>query len=94
MSEFEWDENKRRINLEKHGLDFADARWVFTDEAYVTPDTRKEYGERRYTLYGPLFGRIVVVTFVVRDDAIRIISMRKANSREQKSYTHKRSGSN
>ena len=42
-------------------------------------------------LYGPLFGRLVVVVFTVRGDVIRILSMRKANQREQRSYDQKRS---
>jgi uncharacterized protein len=89
--EFRWDENKRLGNLAKHGLDFEDAHWVFTDEAFVTEDTRREYGEPRFLLYGPLSGRIVVVVFTARDDVIRILSMRKANQREQRSYDQKRS---
>jgi len=40
-------------------------------------------------LVGPLFGRLVVVVFTMRDDTIRIISMRKANTREQKRYVQK-----
>lgn len=89
--EFEWDENKRLSNFAKHGLDFEDVPWVFTDEAFVVEDTRKEYGEPRFILYGPLFERIVVVAFAVRGDVIRILSMRKANQREQRSYYPKRS---
>ena len=91
LMELTWDENKRLSNLAKHGLDFEDAHWVFTDEAFVTEDARREYGEPRFILYGPLFGRIVVVVFAMRDDVIRILSMRKANQREQRSYNQKRS---
>jgi uncharacterized DUF497 family protein len=91
LTEFTWDENKRLSNLAKHGLDFEDAHWVFTDEALAAEDTRREYGEPRFILYGPLFVRIVVVVFTVRDDVMRILSMRKANQREQKNYDQKRS---
>jgi len=91
---FEWDEKKRIRNIEKHGLDFNDAHQIFTDEAYVVEDARINYDETRYVLYGPLFGRIVVAAFTVREDVIRIISMRKANKREQASYFQKRSESN
>jgi uncharacterized DUF497 family protein len=89
--EFTWDEGKRLINLTKHGLDFEDAHWALTDEAFVVEDMRGEYGEPRFILYGPLFGRIVVIAFTMRGDVIRIISMRKANQREQRSYHQKRS---
>jgi uncharacterized protein len=89
--EFTWDKNKRLSNLAKHGLAFEDAPWVFTDEAFVVEDTRNEYGEPRLILYGPLFGRIVAVVFTVRDDVMRLLSMRKANQREHRSYDQKRS---
>ena len=89
--EFNWDEGKRLSNLTKHGLDFEDAHWAFTDETFVIEDTRREYGEPRFILYGPLFGRVVVVAFTVRGDDIRILSMRKANQRERRSYDQKRS---
>ncbi len=92
--EFEWDEDKRRINLRKHGLDFEDAHRVFTDDAFVIEDDREEYGEDRYLLFGLLYERIVVIAFTARDDVIRIISMRKASKREQRSYVQKRFGAN
>jgi hypothetical protein len=92
--EFEWDEAKRLDNLKNHGLDFEDAKVVFNDEAYVIEDARRDYGEKRFILFGPLFGRIVVVVFTVRNDSIRIISMRKANQREQSYYAKKRSEAN
>ena len=90
--EFEWDEDKRRINLRKHGLDFADAHRAFTEDAFIIVDDREDYGEGRYILLGLLYERIVVIVFTVRDDVIRIISMRKANKREQKSYVQRRFG--
>jgi len=90
--EFEWDEDKRRINLRNHGLDFANAHRVFTKDAFVTVDDREDYGEERYTLLGLMRERIVVIAFTVRYDVIRIISMRKANKREQKNYVQKRFG--
>lgn len=87
---FEWDENKRRINLQKHGLDFADAYQAFTEDAFVIIDDREDYGESRYILLGLMRERIKVIAFTVRGDVIRIISMRKANKREQKSYGQRR----
>jgi uncharacterized DUF497 family protein len=90
--EFEWDENKRRINLRDHGLDFADAYRAFTEDAFVVPDDRKDYGEDRYILLGLMRERIVVIAFTAQDDVIRIISMRKANKRERESYVQRRFG--
>ena len=90
---FEWDENKRRINLQKHGPDFEDAHLVFTDDAFVIEDPHDDYDEIRYILQGMLEQFIVIVVFTVRDDEIiRIISMRKANKREQENYVQKRFG--
>ncbi len=90
--EFEWDENKRRINLREHGLDFADAYLAFTEDTFVITDDREDYGEDRYILLGLMRERIVVIAFTVRGDVIRVISMRKANKREQKSYVQRRFG--
>ncbi len=87
---FEWDHNKRRINLDKHGLDFEDASRVFTEDAYVIEDAREDYSEPRYILTGLLYSRVVVVAFTVHHDVIRIISMRKATKREQNHYVKKR----
>lgn len=92
--EFEWDENKRRINLQKHSLDFANAHLAFTEDAFVIPDDRENYGEDRYILLGLVRERIVVIAFTIRDDVIRVISMRKANKREQKSYVQRQFGTN
>ena len=90
--EFVWDESKRRSNLQKHGLNFADAYRAFTDDAFVIVDDREDYGEDRYILLGLVYERIVVIAFTVRGDVIRIIPMRKANKREQKSYVQTRFG--
>ncbi|MGI8786590.1 MAG: BrnT family toxin [Pyrinomonadaceae bacterium] len=46
---FEWDENKRRINLQRHGIDFADAKQVFENERYTIIDDRFDYGERDFS---------------------------------------------
>lgn len=90
---FEWDENKRRINLQKHGLDFRDAHLVFNDDAFVLEDPHNDYDETRYILQGMLHQHIVIIIFTVWDvDVIRIISMRKANNRERESYVKKRFG--
>ena len=94
IMEFEWDGNKRRINLQKHGLDFADAYRAFTEDAFIIADDREDYGEDRYILLGLMRERIVVIVFTVRDDVIRVISMRQANKRERKSYVHRRCGTN
>lgn len=89
---YEWDEAKNRSNRAKHGLDFADAEQVFAGRCVTFVDDRFDYGERRLVSLGTLAGRVVVMAHSPRGhDATRIISMRKANRREQKIYQKRRS---
>ena len=83
---YEWDEAKSRANLEKHGLAFEDAEEVFEGDVITVVDQRKDYGEPRFATLGALRGRVVFVAHTVRANTVRIISMRKANEREQKIY--------
>jgi len=83
---YEWDEAKSRINLEKHGLAFEDAEDVFEGDVITVVDRRKDYGEPRFATLGTLHGRVVFVAHTMRSGRVRIISMRKANEREQKIY--------
>jgi len=89
---YEWDEAKNRSNLVKHGLDFADAEQVLTGPCVAFVDSRFDYGEERLITLGLLAGRVVIVAHAPRGDTTRIISMRKANRREQKIYYQKRFG--
>lgn len=84
---FDWDEEKNKANIKKHGLDFADAEEVFDGPMFIAPDIREDYGEDRWIGIGNFRGRIVVIAFVERgDETIRIISMRKALRHERKYY--------
>ena len=83
---YEWDEAKRRDNLVKHGLSFEDASLVFAGRCATFEDKRYGYGEERFITLGQLEGRVVVIAHTRRGKRTRIISMRKANSREQKIY--------
>ena len=82
----EWEEEKCRANIEKHGLSFEDVWQVLAGDTLTIPDERYDYGEDRLITLGSLAGRVVVVVHVVRGENIRIISMRKANAREQEIY--------
>jgi hypothetical protein len=84
--QFEWDEAKRRANIKKHGFDFMEAVKVFDGLVVTVEDTWRDYGEPRFISLGLLEGRVVYIAHTERDDRIRIISMRKANSYETKSY--------
>ena len=83
---YEWDNDKNRDNLVKHGLSFEDAEHVFDGPTFTFEDTRFDYGERRYITFGLLNGRLVVIAHTPRGAKIRVVSMRKGNKREQKTY--------
>lgn len=81
---FEWDEAKRMANAAKHGIDFVDAPEMFQRPMIVRSDERKNYGEPRWQGLGLVQGRLMVVAYTKRgSNTIRIISVRKANSREK-----------
>jgi uncharacterized DUF497 family protein len=82
---FEWDDDKNKMNIEKHGLSFEAAPFVFGGFYLSRPDDRKDYGEKRYCGMGTLGpdGRVVIIAYTMRGKRIRLISMRKANKREQ-----------
>ena len=82
----EWDRNKNDENLRKHGLSFEDAPKVFDGRCLTFEDRRIAYGEERYITLGYLEARLVVIAHTPRGENTRIISMRKANSRERKAY--------
>ena len=81
-----YDEAKRQLTLQKRGLDFATADEVFDGTEFTLADDRIDYGERRFNTFGKLDGRLIAVTWTIRDGKRRIISMRKANDREQNWY--------
>lgn len=81
-----FDPNKRNQTLQDRGLDFADADEVFAGQTIDIVDTRHDYGEERIITVGHLRGRMVIVVWTPRDGARRIVSMRKANDREQEAF--------
>jgi uncharacterized DUF497 family protein len=84
---FEWDEAKNRQNIRKHGFDFADAAEMFRHVLIVEPDTREDYGEKRWKGVGGIGGRPVAIIFTeCGPDTIRIISLRKADREEREEY--------
>ncbi len=81
-----WDKNKRLKNLANHGVDFRDLDGVDWERALIFEDRRKDYGETRLIAMAPLGARLHVVVYVERAGQRRIISARKANSREVAFY--------
>ncbi len=83
----EFDQAKRDVTLAERGLDFADAINVFEGRSITFEDERRAYGESRFITIGELGERMVVIVWTPRGDSRRIISMRRANEREQALYT-------
>ena len=83
---FAWDEAKRRLNLRKHGIDFADADKIFRGLTLTAEDDREAYGERRFLTLGLLDDQVVSVAHTERGNEIRIISIRKALKHETRFY--------
>jgi hypothetical protein len=85
---FEWDENKAKANLAKHGVSFEEASTAFGDPLSLTiPDPAHSHAEDRSIVLGQSHQRkLLVVVHTERGDNIRIISARRASRRERKSY--------
>lgn len=90
MYSFEWDDNKSKSNLQKHGITFEEASSVFLDEdAILKPDPDHSVDEERFILLGlSVEVRLLVVVHCYRsaNNTIRIISARKATKTEAKTY--------
>ena len=84
--EFTWSEKKRSLNIEKHGLDFVDAKSVFQGMTYTFEDDRFSYAEQRFITLGMLAGIPVSVVHTENGYEIRIISFRKGTKRESQIY--------
>lgn len=93
---FTWDETKNRSNLKKHGgIAFEEAAHVFRDPFRLTRQDRIEGGEERWQTIGVVYGvTVLLVAHTITEDhedgqpveVIRIISARRATSRERKQY--------
>lgn len=82
----EYDSNKNQTNIESRGIDFAIAVDFDWHTALVVQDERHDYGEERYIAMGRIDKRLHVLVFTMRDEVIRVISLRKANKKEVKHY--------
>lgn len=83
---FEWDENKNRENLRKHGIDFCVVGEFPWHDAAVFNRTREEDYEQRYAAIGFMNNKLYTVIFTKRGKQVRIISFRRANKTEEKAY--------
>ena len=87
MPNFRWDPKKAADNLRRHKVSFETARGVFDDPfALDDIDDREDYGEERSNILGMVEGRLLVVTYTLRAGTTRIISARKAEPHEKRTY--------
>ena len=77
--QIEFDQAKRIATLNLRGLDMARANEILIGPTLTVEDDRKDYGELRNVTVGFLDGTMVVCVWTHRNDAYRIISLRKAN---------------
>jgi hypothetical protein len=91
----EFDSEKDAANLEKHGVSLGLAACLDENNAVIFVDERKDYGETRYIAMTPLptllenrpsSVRLHIIVYTRLADGIRVISLRKANKREEKIY--------
>jgi len=85
--EYEWGEDKRLLNLEKHGWDFAEAHRIWDEKAPVNEEYSERKGEERWIAVGRIGSKTVSIIYEdVAEDRKRIISMRDASDKERIDY--------
>ena len=86
---FEWDKEKNKSNIQKHGIDFSDSIKIFENTMVIKLDERSNYGENRLIGLGQIENIVIVIVYTKRNDRLRITSIRKANRKERKIYFEK-----
>jgi len=79
---YDWDSEKAKANLAKHGVPFEAVAGFDWRTAIEAEDIRYDYVETRMQALGKIGERYHVLVYAWRDDRIRVISLRKANRRE------------
>ena len=83
----EFDPDKDEANIIKHGVSLVFGAAVWADPMFlVIPTIRVEDGERRFRAIGMVGARLWTAVHVYRDGATRMISVRKSNDGEQRTY--------
>jgi uncharacterized DUF497 family protein len=86
MYKYEWDEQKRIQNLEKHFIDFIDAIDIFNDMQRIEYEVKRN-DELRFITIGSIQGVVILVIYTLRHHRIRrIISARRASKHEREAY--------
>ena len=83
---FEYDDNKSKTNKEKHGIDFVEAQSLWQNENALVVPANITDDEVRYALISVFKSKCYVAIFTLRDEAYRIISVRRCRKNEEKNY--------
>ena len=81
-----WNESKRRLNINKHGLDFVGCDAIWDHFTITREDKRQDYGEERLVCFGILVTDVVVLVYSERAQGPHVISLRKAEKHEANYY--------
>jgi uncharacterized DUF497 family protein len=83
---FEYDENKSQINKEKHGIDFIEAQKLWQNENALIIPAKIIDDEIRYALISQFKGKCYIAIFTIREEAYKIISVRRCRKNEEQAY--------
>lgn len=81
-----WDESKRRLNIQRHGIDFAELVAAFDFPMLTREDPCMDHGEQRLLSLAWFNGRVVFMVWIERNDSARLISCRYGTKHETKAY--------
>jgi hypothetical protein len=87
---YQWDPEKAKSNRKKHGVSFADAVTIFSDELALTIEDESSDEQRFITMGMDIFGKILLVAYTWRGNNIRLISARKTTAKERKEYEERK----
>ena len=93
MAFIEFDPAKSARNRRERGIGFERFAEMDLDTAVSVEDTRKDYGERRLRVLGRIEGQLHAAVITARGDTVRVISLRRANRREERAYAKERQSS-
>jgi len=82
--EFEWDENKNKINILKHNISFDDAKKLFQNDIYYLEEAKTKDNEIRYAISSYIREKCFTAIFTIRNNKIRLISVRRCHKNEEK----------
>ncbi|WP_456382824.1 BrnT family toxin [Hydrogenimonas sp.] len=87
---FEYDPKKSKTNMQKHGIDFKEAQKLWEDEDMIQLPSRHLLDEPRWLVVGCIEKKHYTAIITYRNDAIRIISVRRSRQKERMLYESQR----